>query len=192
MNGKIKCIVATICFGMGVNKKNIRYVINVGISLSAENYYQESGRAGRDSLISYCLLLSYPSETSSLQFLISSSTKKSTLVQRKLFKLEQLKMFTKSNDCRKKCLFKLLGEEFSVEDCKKTCDFCINDKKKIEYVEKDYSLKGFSIVEELQKYKQHFTKIQLIGFLKGREMLKNKTMKSNFKSLQSYLKEESN
>jgi len=40
MNDRVKCIVATICFGMGVNKKNIRYVINAGISLSAENYYQ--------------------------------------------------------------------------------------------------------------------------------------------------------
>jgi ATP-dependent DNA helicase RecQ len=79
MQDRVRIIVATICFGMGVNKKNIRFVINAGVSLSAENYYQESGRAGRDGAISYCLLLTFNSDVAPLQFLISSSTKSTVL-----------------------------------------------------------------------------------------------------------------
>ena len=76
MNEESKVIVATICFGMGVNKANISFVINVGVSLSAENYYQESGRAGRNGNTAYCLLLSFKGDTRAIEWLITQSTSK--------------------------------------------------------------------------------------------------------------------
>jgi superfamily II DNA helicase RecQ len=90
--------------------------------------------------MSFCLLMTFSSDLSPLTFLINNSTKKKTLVKRKLYKLQQLKVYTKACDCRKRTLFKLLGEDFSVEDCKKTCDFCIDDMaKNTVYEEIDYS-----------------------------------------------------
>ena len=95
MEETLNIIVGTICFGMGINKKNIRYVIHLGVSKSPENYYQESGRAGRDGQPSYCYIFSYPSMANSLNFLINQGEGGIKRKRHQSFKLNQIIQYTK-------------------------------------------------------------------------------------------------
>ncbi len=116
--GKIDVIVATIAFGMGIDKSNVRYVIHYNLPKNVEGYYQEIGRAGRDGLASDTILFYSFADIISLQKMIETSQQKHV----QLAKLERMQQYADAIQCRRKILLGYFHEEFK-EDCG-NCDIC--------------------------------------------------------------------
>lgn len=124
--GKIQCIVATIAFGMGIDKPDIRYVIHYGVPDSIEAYYQHTGRAGRDNLPSICLLFWSKSDFQILNWKITKAN--STINQERILKQTQkMKEFIYTNKCRVQYILQYFGENFN--RCRSQCDNCLLKNK---------------------------------------------------------------
>ncbi|MDP8213168.1 MAG: RecQ family ATP-dependent DNA helicase [Candidatus Zapsychrus exili] len=129
MNGEVKIIVATIAFGMGINKPNIRFVLHTSIPRNIENYYQETGRAGRDGLKSEVILFYNKWRANDKKKFIISNIKDPEKKEIEIKKLEKMIEFCKIRTCRRKFLLECFGESIS-DHCEK-CDICINRNKGI-------------------------------------------------------------
>ena len=115
-------IVATIAFGMGIDKSNVRYVIHADLPKNLEGYYQETGRAGRDGAAAQCLLLFGMADVPTLRFFIRK-IEDATEQQVASTKLAQMIDFAESTICRRKRLLGYFGETYSATDCH-ACDIC--------------------------------------------------------------------
>lgn len=123
-------IVATIAFGMGIDKPDVRFVIHYDIPKSIEGYYQETGRGGRDGLEGECVLFYNPADIEKLEkFLKDKPVAEREIGELLIFETEA---FAESAACRRKFLLHYFGEEFPEKDCGKMCDNCRHPKEKVD------------------------------------------------------------
>ncbi|KAG0651162.1 ATP-dependent DNA helicase hus2 rqh1 [Hyphodiscus hymeniophilus] len=173
--GRVKVVVATIAFGMGIDKPDVRFVIHHTIPKSLEGYYQETGRAGRDGKKSGCYLYYGFHDTAVLKDFIYKSEGSEDQKEKQRQMLASMVRYCENRaDCRRAQVLAYFGETFSREECDDTCDNCRSGGS---FEAVDFTTQAqaaMSIVKQVQSH--HVTLIHCIDILRGAATIKKKKL----------------
>lgn len=156
----IQIIVATIAFGMGINKPNVRFVMHYDMPQNIEQYYQQIGRAGRDGLRSDCVMLFSYADTQKIKYFINKKEGQEKEIAEK--HLDDLLKFIESKKCRRVPLMKYFGEEYPKDECG-MCDNCLSKDEDVE----DFTLQAKKLLTCVKELEEGYGKTQVINVLRG-------------------------
>lgn len=157
---RIDVIVATIAFGMGIDKPDVRFVMHYDIPKSLEGYYQETGRAGRDGGEGHCIAFFSENDLRKLEKFMDSKPATEQNIGRQL--LKETAAYAKSSLCRRKLLLHYFGEDYAPDNCH-NCDNCLHPKEKLEGREA-----LLVVLHAIMALKKAFSQEYIIDFVKGR------------------------
>ncbi len=159
---EVDVIVATIAFGMGIDKPDIRYVIHHDIPKSLENYYQETGRAGRDGLEGHCLAFFNHQDVNKLEkFMRDKPVSERDIGSQHLMEVVG---YAETGGCRRRFLLHYFGEQYDDSNCHAACDNCKHTKEKI-----DATNDVKTCIEAVEQLQENFDIKYTVNFLLGDE-----------------------
>jgi ATP-dependent DNA helicase RecQ len=173
----VPIIVATIAFGMGINKSNVRFIIHYDLPKNLESYYQQIGRAGRDGLRSDCLLLFSYSDVQTINYFIIQQDPSQQIGART--RLDAMLAFVETNVCRRKPLLNYFGEAYDVEDCE-TCDNCTSEDTEL----MDVTIPAQKFLSCVKRTGELFGTNHIIDVLRGSQS--QKVLSRNHQRLSTY------